>query len=69
MSIRYVKPLKMNHPYRLSDGGFMRIKNAFKGNRTIMKSLTSQELAAYNDHLYDILASKLQTHLGSTALQ
>jgi len=33
MSIRYVKPLKMNHPYRLSDGDFMRIENAFKGKQ------------------------------------
>jgi len=69
MSIQYVKPSKMNHPYQLSDGDFLRIQKAFKGNKTIMKSLTSEELAAYNDHLYDILASKLQTHLGSTALQ
>lgn len=69
MSIRYVKPSQMNHPYELSDGDFMRIKKAFKGNKTILKSLTSEELEAYSDHLYDIIAAKLQTHEGSTALQ
>jgi hypothetical protein len=59
----------MNHPYELSDGDFMRIKKAFKGNKTILKSLTSEELEAYSDHLYDVIAAKLQTHEGSTALQ
>ena len=69
MSIRYIKPSRMNHPYQLSDGDFMRIEKAFNGNKTIMKSLTSEELESYNDHLYDIVAGKLQTHEGSLCLQ
>lgn len=69
MGIRYVNPSKMKHPYQLSEGDFNRIEKALNGNKTIMKSLTSEELESFQDHLYEVIAARMQTHDGSTALQ
>ena len=57
------------HPLRLdlTDDDWDRLE------RVIVKKsdehVSSEELEAYMDHLYDFIASKKQTHYGTTVLQ
>ena len=57
------------HPLRLklTDDDWDRLE------RVIVKKsdehVSTEELEAYNDYLYDLIASKIQTHYGTTVLQ
>lgn len=68
MTVKYVKPSKMNHPHGLSDKDIERIDAVLKGKLNA-KWVSSEELEAYNDYLYDIIAAKTQTHEGSLVIQ
>lgn len=68
MAVTYIKPSKMNFPYKLSDKDIERISAVVEG-RLAEEWVSSEELEAFNDYLYDHLAAKLQTHEGSLCLQ
>jgi hypothetical protein len=68
MGVKYVKPNKMNHPMQLSDMDFKRIEAVLNGKLS-NKWVSAEELEAYGDELYDVLAAQAQTHEGSLVLQ
>ena len=68
MAVKYVKPSKMNHPHGLSDKDIERISAVVEG-KLAQKWVSAEELEAFQDHLYDHLAAKLQTHEGSLVIQ
>lgn len=57
------------HPLRheLSDEDWDRIERVIVDRSK--EPITTQELEAFNDYLYDVIASKKQTHYGTTVLQ
>ena len=68
MAVKYVKPSKMNHPYELPDKDIERIEAVLKG-KLAQKWVSSEELEAFSDVLYDRIAAEKQTHEGSLCLQ
>ena len=68
MTVKYVKHSKMNHPYGLTDKDIERITAVVEG-KLGQEWISLEEMEAFQDHLYDHLAAKLQTHEGSTVLQ
>ena len=68
MSVKYVKPSKMNHPYGLSDKDIERITAVVEG-RLDQEWVSAEELEAFQDHLYDRIAAECQTHEGSRCIQ
>ena len=68
MSIRYVDPEEMIHPLRhdVNDSYMLKV---LKGCEKHEDWMTTEELEAVNDYLYDLIASKVQTHEGVTTLQ
>jgi hypothetical protein len=68
VAVKYVKPSKMNHPHGLSDKDIERITAVVEG-KLDQEWISLEEMEAFQDHLYDHLAAKLQTHEGSTVLQ
>lgn len=69
MTIRYVDPDLMVHPLRLTlgDSDWDRIERVVADKSK--EDVSTQELEAFNDYLYDVIASKAQTHEGVTTLQ
>lgn len=67
--MKTVNPDLMIHPYRnqMNDNDWERM------NRIIAEKsdedCTFEEIDAYNDYLYDLIAGKLQTVYGTTVLQ
>ena len=57
------------HPLRhkLSDEDWDRIQRVIVDRSP--ETVSNQELEAFNDYLYDVIASKKQTHYGTTVLQ
>jgi len=57
------------HPLRLelTDDDWDRIKRVIVDKSK--EQVSTQELEAFNDYLYDFIASKKQTHYGTTVLQ
>ena len=68
MAVKYIKPSKMNHPHGLSDKDIERITAVMEG-RLEEEWVSSEELEAFHDYLYDHIAGKMQTHEGSLCLQ
>lgn len=68
MTVKYVKPSKMNHPLGLSDKDIERINAVLEG-RLGEEWVSLEEIEAFHDHLYDHIAAKMQTHEGSTVIQ
>lgn len=68
VAVKYVKPSKMNHPYGLSDKDIERITAVVEG-KLGQEWISLEEMEAFQDHLYDHLAAKLQTHEGSMVIQ
>jgi hypothetical protein len=68
MSVRYINPDEAIHPLRLdlTEDDWERLDRIVLGGE---ESCTAEELNAYQDWLYDEIASKLQTHEGVTTLQ
>ena len=57
------------HPLRLelSDDDWDRIERVIVDKSK--EQVSTQELEAFNDYLYDLIASKKQTHYGTTVIQ
>lgn len=57
------------HPLRLelSDDDWGRIERVIVDKSK--EQVSTQELEAFNDYLYDLIASKKQTHYGTTVIQ
>ena len=68
MAVKYVKPSRMNHPHELSEKDIERITAVVEG-RLGQEWISLEEMEAFQDHLYDHLAGKLQTHEGSLCIQ
>lgn len=68
MTVRYVDPEEMIHPLRhdVCDSYMVKILEGCEKHEDWM---TAEELEAVNDYLYDLIASKVQTHEGVTTLQ
>lgn len=64
-----VDPEQAIHPLRneLTDDDWDRLERVILHNSK--EDVTSEELEAYSDYLYDLVASKKQTHYGTTVLQ
>lgn len=64
-----VDPDKAVHPLRntLTDDDWSRLNKVVGGDTTVSASV--DELDAYLDFMYDMVASKLQTVYGTTVLQ
>jgi len=67
--MKQVDPEMMVHPLRLelNDDHFAGIVQRIESND--LDDVTTEEILATEDFLYDLLASKLQTHWGVTTLQ
>lgn len=67
--MKYLDPEQMIHPLRLEidDSRFEEILARIDSND--LDDVTTEEIHATEDYLYDLLASKLQTHYGVTTLQ
>ena len=57
------------HPLRheLSDDDWDRIERVIVNKSK--EHVSTQELEAFNDYLFDVIAAKVQTHYGTTVLQ
>ena len=69
MSIRYIDPEEAIHPLRntMLEEDWERMDRIVSENSD--EDCTAEEIAAYQDWLYDELAGRLQTHDGVTTLQ
>jgi len=67
--VKQVNPALMVHPLRLEldDDHFAYILERLE--RDDLADVTTEEIYATEDYLYDLLAQKLQTHWGVTTLQ
>lgn len=67
--MKYVNPEEMVHPLRLEldDSRFEEILVRLDSND--LDDVTTEEIHATEDYLFDLLAMKLQTHYGVTTLQ
>jgi len=68
MSVKYIKPKKMNHPLILRESDINRIVGVLN-NELDEEWISSEEMEAFQDRMFDIIAAKSQTHEGSTVLQ
>jgi hypothetical protein len=68
MTVKYIKPSKMNHPHELSDKDIERITAVLEG-KLAQKWISLEEMSAFQDMLYDRIAGETQTHLGSMVIQ
>ena len=68
MSVKYVKPSKMNHPLKLRESDVNRLV-AVLNDELDYEWISDEEMEAFQDQLFDIIAAKEQTHDGSLVLQ
>jgi hypothetical protein len=68
MTIKYVKPKKMNHPLELRESDINRLVGVLN-NELDNEWVSDDEMEAFHDRLFDIIAAKEQTHEGSLMLQ
>jgi len=68
MTIKYVKPKKMNHPLELRESDINRLVGVLN-NELDNEWISDEEMEAFHDRLFDIIAAKEQTHEGSLMLQ
>jgi len=68
MSVKYIKPRKMNHPLKLRESDVNRI-TAVLNNELEYEWISDEEMEAFQDQLFDIIAAKNQTHEGSLVIQ
>lgn len=68
MALTYINPDEAVHPLRhtLTDEDWDRLDRIVQGSD---EQCTTEELDAYQDYLYDFIASRKQTHEGVTTLQ
>ena len=68
MSVKYIKPKKMNHPLKLRESDVNRVV-AVINNELDNEWISDEEMEAFEDQLFDIITAKNQTHEGSLVLQ
>ena len=68
MSVKYLKPKHMNHPLKLRESDINRI-TAVLNEELDYEWISDEEMEAFQDQLFDIIAAKSQTHEGSVILQ
>ena len=68
MAVKYVKPNKMNHPLKLRESDINRLV-AVLNDELDYEWISDEEMEAFQDQLFDIIAGKNQTHEGSLVLQ
>jgi hypothetical protein len=68
MSVKYIKPKKMNHPLKLRESDVNRLV-AVLNNELDSEWISDEEMEAFQDQLFDIIAAKNQTHEGSLVIQ
>jgi hypothetical protein len=68
MSVKYIKPKKMNHPLKLRESDVNRLV-AVLNQELDSEWVSDEEMEAFQDQLFDIIASKEQTHEGSLVIQ
>ena len=68
MAVKYVKPKQMNHPLKLRESDVNRLV-AVINNELDNEWISDEEMEAFQDQLFDIIAAKNQTHEGSLVLQ
>ena len=68
MTVKYVKPKKMNHPLELRESDINRLVGVLN-NELDNEWVSDDEMEAFHDRLFDIIAAKEQTHEGSLMLQ
>ena len=68
MAVKYVKPKQMNHPLKLRESDVNRI-TAVLNDELDYEWISDEEMEAFQDQLFDIIAAKEQTHDGSLVLQ
>lgn len=68
MSVKYIKPSKMNHPLQLRESDINRLVAVTNGELD-SEWISEEEMEAFQDRLFDIIAAKQQTHDGSMVIQ
>jgi hypothetical protein len=68
MSVKYIKSRKMNHPLKLRESDVNRI-TAVLNDELDYEWISDEEMEAFQDQLFDIIAAKNQTHEGSLVIQ
>jgi len=68
LGIKYVKPGKTNHPLKLRESDVNRLV-AVLNDELDYEWISDEEMEAFQDQLFDIIAAKNQTHEGSLVLQ
>jgi hypothetical protein len=68
MTVRYMPLEDTIHPYELSEMDKVRVQAVTDGELDI-KWVSSEELEAFEDLVYDHIAEKIQTHEGSLCIQ
>ena len=68
MSVKYIKPKKINHPLKLRESDVNRLV-AVLNNELEYEWISDEEMEAFQDQLFDIIAAKSQTHEGSLIIQ
>ena len=68
MSVKYIKQSKMNHPLQLRESDINRLVAVTNGELDA-EWISDEEMEAFHDRLFDIIAAKQQTHDGSMVIQ
>ena len=68
VSVKYIKPSKMNHPLQLRESDINRLVAVTNGELD-SEWVSEEEMEAFQDRLFDIIAAKQQTHDGSMVIQ
>lgn len=68
MSVKYIKQSKMNHPLQLRESDINRLVAVTNGELD-SEWISDEEMEAFQDRLFDIIAAKQQTHDGSMVIQ
>lgn len=68
MGVKYIKPKKMNYPLELRESDINRIVGVIN-EELDQEWVSEEEMEAFQDQMFDIIAAKTQTHEGSLILQ
>jgi hypothetical protein len=68
MGVKYIKPKKMNYPLELRESDINRIVGVIN-EELDQEWVSDEEMEAFQDQMFDIIAAKTQTHEGSLILQ
>ena len=68
MAVKYIKPSRMNHPLQLRESDINRLVAVTNGELD-SEWISEEEMEAFQDRLFDIIAAQQQTHDGSMVIQ